>query len=248
MAEFEIVATAVLTYLGAGASKVAMVPWEEAAERFRARIRGVGEKAAHKKGGRPLDYNERVTFKALSEAAFNDDEIVSDYLGGVLAASGPDDDAGAAIVAQIGRLSATQLALHYLIYRELRRLWPSGETINLAYSSEARKAGVSLAAPDLLNVIGEGALHVGSDIAALVREGLLGDTWKWGERGKPLTEWKAEVRPSALGAELFLWGHGVRPPFSARLFEPHLDLRFVTEVPDTPQSALLTPPQPQDPE
>ncbi len=59
------------------------------------------------------------------EAAFTDDELSADYLGGVLAASGPDDDSGVPIIAQIGRLSSLQLRMHYVMYRELHLTWPA---------------------------------------------------------------------------------------------------------------------------
>lgn len=100
------------------------------------------ERAADvKNDGQPLTINHRVAFKALTEASITDDEVVADYLGGVLAASEPNDDAGAAIVALIGRLSSQQLRLHYLIYREFRRVWPQGKSVNLHDSGRVNVPG-----------------------------------------------------------------------------------------------------------
>lgn len=117
----DAVQLAVLAYLGAAGYKLAMAPVEAVSEHVKERV---GERLARtrqaadaKAGGRPLQVPDRVAFKALTEAAFTDDELISEYLGGVLAASGPDDDGGAAVVAQIGRLSARQLQMHYIVYR-----------------------------------------------------------------------------------------------------------------------------------
>jgi len=112
------------------------------------------EKAADvKNDGQPLAINHRLAFKALTEASITDD-VAADYLGGVLAASEPDDDAGAAIVALIGRLSSQQLRLHYLIYREFRRVWRDGKNVNLHDSGQAKRAGIRLALTDLIAALG----------------------------------------------------------------------------------------------
>ena len=67
--------------------------WQET---LRERFRRVQTAAERKNHGEPLTINHRVAFKALTDASTTDDEVTADYLGGVLAASEPNDDAGAA--------------------------------------------------------------------------------------------------------------------------------------------------------
>lgn len=248
MADADLVTTVVVAAVTSGATNVVSAPLDAVAdhlkERVKGRLNGTLEKAAAKAGDRPLEYSDRVAAKTLNEAAFNDDELVADYLGGVLAASSPEDDAGAAIVAQIGRLSALQLRLHYVVYRELRRLW-IGKPLNLYLAKEARKAGVRIPVVDLVAAqVRPEALA--SAVPALVREGLLADTWDVGMENDDLPPdvgFTMRVRATGIGAELFLWGHGVRPAHAARLFEADLKLTMLTGVAPTPRASLLQDPR-----
>lgn len=153
----DLITTIVVAALSGGAGKVVAAPLEGVAEHVKTRIRTrldkTLDKALAKSRGEPLNANDRIAAKVLNEAAWVDDEITADYLGGVLAASGPDDDAGAAIVAQISRLSAQHLRFHYVVYRELRRLWPD-RPLNLYQSTEADGAGVRLPLADLVAAFG----------------------------------------------------------------------------------------------
>src|SRR5664280_2330818 len=105
--------------------------------------------------------------------AWTDEEIISDYLGGVLAATGPSDDAGAAIVALIGRLSAEQLRLHYVLYREVRRLWPEMST-NLYEHQKADRAGVCIPIDEVVSALGSRTTNLASTMFALSHEDLVG--------------------------------------------------------------------------
>lgn len=84
--------------------------------RVDARLRRFVPLLHNKLGSKTYRASDRVLVRALEEAAVTDDELVASYIGGV-AGSGPDDDAGTAVIAQISRLSSLQLRLHYLIYR-----------------------------------------------------------------------------------------------------------------------------------
>jgi hypothetical protein len=63
--------------------------------------------------------NPRVLARTVDEASVSDDEVMAEYLGGVLASSRTadgKDDRGVAFVASVGRLSSSTLALHYACY------------------------------------------------------------------------------------------------------------------------------------
>jgi hypothetical protein len=74
-----------------------------------------------------LVVNERIAFRVLTEAAFTDDDVVSEYMAGVIAGTDTAEDDGAPVLAQIGRLSALSLRLHYITYREVWRMVQHGE-------------------------------------------------------------------------------------------------------------------------
>jgi hypothetical protein len=58
---------------------------------------------------------------------------------------------------------------------------------------------------------------------------------KWNpDESRPLVK----VTPTASGAELFMWGHGIRPPRANAMTDPAITFRFLTEVPATPSAAL----------
>ncbi len=243
MSEAEEVAK--IVHVTLGAQKVLAAPAEAVAEHLKARMkarldRTLTKSRAKKKGKDPA-VSDRVAAKVLNEAAFTDDDLTLEYLAGVMAASGPDDDTGAAVVAQIARLSAMQLRFHYIVYRELRRLWPTDTPLNLYMDNEAATAGIRFTIDDLLAAIGEGGIgHIGSTIPVLHREGLIAGRYDFsGEVDNP-TMITVRVRPSALGAELFLWGHGMQLGAHA-LFDPSVELSD-PGIPSTPGASLLQPP------
>jgi hypothetical protein len=216
----------------------------ELAARIRPRFAAVLDKFSRKTGGARPSVSDRVASKVLNEAAFTDDDVTLEYLAGVLAASGPDDDTGAAIVAQIGRLSALQLRFHYIVYRELRRLWPPGAPLNMYQQPQTDKAGIRIPVQDLVAVIGAGVGAMGSIVPPLIREDLLSSTRY--DFGKDGNTYSARVRPTGAGAELFLWGLGARSTNANRLVEPTFELDLL-DVPDTPHTSLLDTPKPQRP-
>lgn len=241
------VALIILGWAGANVAKIGLAPAEGVAEVIRARVRArlerVLDTAAAKSEGRPLDAEDRVKFKVLSEAAFADDELLADYLGGVLAASGPEDDSGAAVVAQIGRMSARQLRLHYVIYREVRRLTTDNPTLNLHRPKECAPFGLRLTHDDLVATLGSAMVRdLPAMISGLVREGLINTvSYDWGPEkdGDPKDPrtWILRVVPNGIGAELFLWGHGLRDFTATCLIDGQALPAMITEVPPTPASS-----------
>jgi hypothetical protein len=236
MSELEVIQAVVLTHLTLGVGDIARAPLKGVAADLEARVRTnlsrIGQNAERKTAGQALEANARVLSKALIEGGYAEDEIVVDYLGGVLAAS-TSDDAAAPIIAQIGRLSSVQLRLHFVIYREIRRL-------NLSrnipfYSAGASKQGeVSIDASELLAAVNAEWNVVGSGLAVLAREGLLRDfELRVETETQPAL---ALAHPSGLGAELFLWGNGTRATEAREMLNPNVEVRFEADVPATPSA------------
>jgi len=91
-----------------------------------------------------------------------------------------------------------------------------------------------------MNALGpSGVAGVTANITVLAREGLIAEEWRvQSHEGQAV----AEVRPSGIGAEFFLWGHGAKPITALRVIDPTTELRFLTEVPDAPNTTLINPP------
>lgn len=79
------------------------------------------EIARERRAGRDFDVPERTALAVWQAAQGIDDEVLSEYLGGILAASDGNDD-GAAMARVIEQLSPLDLRVHYVLYREFRRL------------------------------------------------------------------------------------------------------------------------------
>jgi hypothetical protein len=87
-------------------------------------------KKAHDKLGSELDrpgaVPPRVLKAVLEEAQFAEDELVAEYLGGVLASSRSEvgrDDRSAASAATVGRLSTYAIRTHFVFYAAARPLF-----------------------------------------------------------------------------------------------------------------------------
>jgi hypothetical protein len=99
---------------------------KEWTERRVANVQRVFKSAEDKLGAeldRPGAVPPRVLKAVLDQAQFAEDELVAEYLGGVLASSRSEvgrDDRAAATAALIGRLSSYALRTHYVLYAAAR--------------------------------------------------------------------------------------------------------------------------------
>jgi hypothetical protein len=221
------VAGAVISTLTGGTLKVALAPADAVAElwkeRIKERLSRVGEKAERKQSGKALMINERIAFKALTEAAFVDSEVVAEYLAGVLAAAPSDSDAGAPWIAQIGRLSSLQLRLHYVFYRAV---WSYARENSISPDPDGRLYYPELFFPaSALQATLEiddpvESFAVLSALKGLEHEGLLSEAQvikagaqvsRSGSRSSRYyrpPEAGLVLKNKAYGIELFLWGCG----------------------------------------
>jgi len=219
-------------------------------------------------GDRPYRASDRVTVRALEEAALTDDALLASYLGGVLAASGPEDDTGAAVIAQIGRLSALQLRLHFVLFRAVRQFDADAtQLIDLRDPDELR-AAYSLFIPVQEVKIAMGLTEgpsanerVSSMMRVLAREGLVaseleGRGWRVtpgyeiGDATKLEKMFRSEspipgpglvAGPTPSGIELFLWGTGGddHDPAALRTIPVALVDQLNSQVPSCPGAHTL---------
>jgi hypothetical protein len=124
-------------YLGEG-----MREWAEARM---ANLRSIFRKAESKLGDqleKDGAVSPRVLKGILAEGSFWNDELASEYFGGVLASARSRtgrDDRGTVWISLISRLSTYQLRSHYIFYSIMRRLWMRPEYL---VQVEAAESGV----------------------------------------------------------------------------------------------------------
>jgi hypothetical protein len=177
----------------------------------------------------------RVMREILDQAPFCDDELIAEYLGGILASSYTDvgrDDRGVALLATLKRLSTYAVRTHYICYREYcDKFWgrltykpvlDGADLPNTMIAEDTRMFATKQGYATAMNIgENEDYSHIWSHSAeALRREQLL----KLGPMGDAafLSEVisQQEERPhktvddgfvyetTLAGGELFLWGIG----------------------------------------
>lgn len=104
----------------------------------------IAQKAeAKSRGGRDGIVNTRVAFLMLEDGSLCDDELMTEYLGGVLAAARTPtgkDDRAVSWIKTITGLSALEARAHYLLYREWAARLQGRTDLNLGMASTARIA------------------------------------------------------------------------------------------------------------
>lgn len=247
-------------YLGEGV--------REWTERRTENVKRVFARAGEKLGDEletPGTVAPRVLRAVLEEAQFAEDEMLTEYLAGVLASARTTDardDRGVALASLIGRLSSYQIRGHYLLYRGTHE-WFSGAHVDLASFSLESSLFVPLdewvSAMDLSEEEREGAsafaMHVlyGLERESLVASAAAGLPELLRLRvGRAYTIFPTQggmvFKATPLGIELFTWAHGRRgEPYKAfASLEPRAALplapcrvRPVYELPDTTWSSGL---------
>jgi hypothetical protein len=206
----------------------------EALRRYTAyRLRNVGRivETADDKAGNAEDdaiVNPRVARVLLEEGSYCDDPLMTNYLGGVLAASRTQDgrdDRAVTWSRLLADLSALQIRAHYLLYRE----WADrlhGIYINLGLGENCQKATMHVESDEFETVLAAGSGVDGYTamthaLYGLAGAGLIQDDFSSGtsrksglfKRGSAYIKSKFEqvldVRPSPSGLELYGWAQGL---------------------------------------
>ena len=162
----------------------------------------------------------RILKKIWDEGYSCEDELASEYLGGVLASSRTGisrDDRAISYLHTISRLSSYQLRAHYIFYFLFKKLYNKYDT-NLAIINNQTQLFCYLP-----NKVFHTAMPFTKDentfiinthiLNGLVRENLIGPTRVFGGPKLILSTLEIKlkspgivIQPSTLGMELFLWG------------------------------------------
>lgn len=157
---------------------------------------------------------------------YDDEQIFSEYYGGILAASKKgQNDIGKAIAQTITRLPAYALRLHFIVYNAMKNTF-LGKTINLGKSYDCGLCCICIKKTDLDLAMGfedgqadDPRLIYGTCLNALAREDLIYHDFYSGRAKKfdamfSMSEPGIVVGPSYSGASLLSWagGYGLLRP------------------------------------
>lgn len=163
----------------------------------------------------------RVAHQILDEGSLCDDELMTEYLSGVLAASRtPDgrDDRGATWSRFITGMSALEVRLHFLLYRAWDELLLDRPDFSLWSHPNRLKARLWVHNGEAHSLLTDGLpdppkVAMSHAVLGLQRRGLIEDA-AWGSRehvtmkGHPFTSVLTAV-PTLVGVELYGWGLGI---------------------------------------
>lgn len=175
------------------------------------------------------EVHPRVAQRIVEEASWLDDDVMRQYVGGLLAASrtpSGKEERGAYYVNLLGGMTAMQVKLHHAIYSALRE---TGTPARLATEMGSPATRVWLpgvatfAALEIGRDDGGGALS--EAVIALHRDGLISRDWELGSMegwtaklGYPVSQPLLYVAPTHSGVLLYLWSHGIRSSLMDDLF------------------------------
>lgn len=215
------------------------------------KIVGRSEKKALE-SGRSGIVHPRVAHRVLEEGSFCDDVVMADYLGGVLAGSRTPsgrDDRAVVWSDLVTRLSAAQIRLHYLLYREWAIRLHGRSDVNPGTTEGRFQALMYVELMEIKRAVG--VEHDDSEISevfshsivGLHRDGLIGEQYAHGGREPDSTDSPyalvLNVRPTPAGMELYGWAQGL-PGLTPQAF--NLDaLPFDVEPPLARLTAVILP-------
>lgn len=184
-------------------------------------IVGRSEKKS-RESGRSGSVHPRVAHHVFDEGSFCDDPVMADYLGGVLAGSRTPsgrDDRAVTWSDLVTGLSAAQIRLHYLLYREWAVRLHGRSGLNLGTAVGRSTAVMYVELGEVVKAMGpededrdidDVFLHA---IVGLQRQGLVEQQYASGRRDPdspdspyPLV---LNVGPSHAGIELYGWAQGL---------------------------------------
>lgn len=186
----------------------------------------------------------KVFQEILDGGSVAEDELASEYFGGVLASSlsGIDrDDRGAAFAKLVSQLSVYQLRTHYLIYSQVKKRFDGNacqlgtrdgrDRLRIFISEAAYESALELAEQEPLDDILTHSLDG-------LRQRELIDIYVYGGDQEIMKMCMEDppsggivVAPSGLGAELFLWAHGWGQVSTTKLLDPQLRLESSVQLP-----------------
>lgn len=196
----------------------------------------------------PGKISPKVLKSILENGAWCEEELQAEYFGGVLASSRVDvsrDDRGAYFSSIICNLSSYQLRLHYLLYTSLRELF-LGKSYNFGDPSDRKRMRVFIPDPSFIvsmeftpEEIKKYDVLKQHAIWGLVNAGLIDREFSYGtpdylqKQYPEIKESGMILRPSQLGAELYLWAYGHGQLLVNSLLDKSVSFSPISEIKKT---------------
>jgi hypothetical protein len=220
--ELELIVSAVTGAMTGGIARPVLAPFTAVSEvwtdTIKSRLIRTAERATRKRQGDDWAISERTAVNALSAAALTDDDVLQEYLAGVVAAATLLND-NAHILALISRLTPLQLRLHYGLYlgaATFVRTQVDFTADHFTSWDEASRLGLS---GEFVTLITDPGLPRGKEwdpaekaLDHLAREGLiepLSSFWDESQQAVVafrMTTFGMELFAAALGIELIAFG------------------------------------------
>jgi hypothetical protein len=192
----------------------------------------------------------RVAHVVLADGSYCDDELMADYLGGLLAGSRTArgrDDRAVSWSKVITSLSALQIRAHYLLYREWAARLRIIGVYELGVEAGRIQATMEISSEEFAKLLvadcevdeNDAMSHA---IGGITRAGLLDDNFRYNGTF-------VRVTPSIAGLELYGWAQGL-PGLSPREFASRARLFAIADAiprpgsvsfPQLPEHAEATP-------
>lgn len=119
MTELQLIVSGVTGAMTGGVVRPFLAPVDAVTEVWKeaivARLQRTGERTARKRGEDSNVVSERTAVNALAAAALTDNDVVQEYLAGVVASASLEND-NAHLLALVSRLTPIQLRMHYGLY------------------------------------------------------------------------------------------------------------------------------------
>jgi hypothetical protein len=192
------------------------------------RIAEKAQRKATELGKEDGNISQRLSYVMLEDGTYSDDELMAEYLGGVLAAGrspSGKDDRGVTWTKLVTSMSSLQLRAHFVLYREWAYALHGKSDINLGTARERGEMYVELS--DFIDILRELTPEVGFDavvqhiLSGLSRFDLIADDYSAGaagylrERGGSYIPDEVPFQqifraiPSIAGLELYGWAVGL---------------------------------------
>jgi hypothetical protein len=199
-------------------------------------------------------YPPKVIKNVFDDGSLDDNELIAEYLGGVLASSkSPSgrDDRGVGVSVLVNRLSSYTLRMHYIFYSALQ-MAAKGSDVNLRIERNRKEFRIYIPWSSYTEAMGfdtpeEETTATEHAIVALEREGLMSRYFLMGSAENLRKEAKREIpsegivfEPSMPGIELYLWGHGYGRADYDVFLDPNEEFVFEVDFDAPTDSALLT--------
>lgn len=211
------------------------------------RMRNVGRvvaKADEKSGGRTGEVHARVAHRLLEEGSYCDEELMAEYLGGVLAAArvpGGRDDRAVVWSEIVTGMSSLQVRAHMILYREWAAALKGRDDVNPGTHEGRQRARMLMDLHQFYLSVkhdthdGDPNAVIAHSVLGLIRLGLLEDEYRLGPThnvAEAPEQWQAAlvVKPSVMGIELYGWACG-DAEMTALRFVSDAELLALDEVP-----------------